>query len=268
MIGRQRYHEINGKTRHLSGWRRDIGDFNRDASLATISSLSMLAPSTDLRALNPHVENQGEIGSCTCNAASTAAEIILRREGIDVQLSRLWLYAKVRDYEGVPLAEDSGAQIRDVVKLLANLGCPSENSYPYDTANLAVEPPLLLDNEASKHKISFYYRCTTLTTLKASLVEGFPVVFGFAVPKNMMEHECTVTGEVRKPLASESYVGGHAVLAMGYDDTKVIDSEIGAVLCLNSWGHGWGIGGYFLLPYWFFTSGQASDMWTIRRVTL
>lgn len=191
---------------------------------------------------------------------------MLKKEGVDIQLSRLWAYAKVRDYEGTPFAEDSGAQIRDVVKMLAEMGCPLESQYPYDVNNVAVEPDPSLDAEAVKHKILFYYRCPNLAALKASLAQGFAVIFGFSVPENMMSPECEATGLVLKPARGESFVGGHAVLAMGHDDHKVVGDQIGAVLCLNSWSAQWGEGGYCWLPYWYFTSGQADDLWTVRRV--
>ncbi len=53
----------------------------------------------------------------------------------------------------------------------------------------------------------------------------------------------------------EDYLGGHAVLAMGYDDEKKL------IKFRNSWGSAWGDKGYFYTPYDFVTE-YASDMWT------
>ncbi len=65
------------------------------------------------------------------------------------------------------------------------------------------------------------------------------------------------------PGHGEKAVGGHAVLAVGYDDTKQ------RVIVMNSWGTGWGVKGYFTLPYGYLTdSNLADDLWTIRLVEM
>lgn len=63
------------------------------------------------------------------------------------------------------------------------------------------------------------------------------------------------------PPATETVLGGHAVMAVGYDDGP------GTLLVRNSWGNGWGMGGYFTLPYGYASDGNlAADFWTIRLV--
>jgi C1A family cysteine protease len=63
------------------------------------------------------------------------------------------------------------------------------------------------------------------------------------------------------PKPTENVLGGHAVLAVGYDDSK------SAVLVRNSWGSGWGLNGYFWLPYDYITNPNlADDMWAISRM--
>ena len=61
--------------------------------------------------------------------------------------------------------------------------------------------------------------------------------------------------------SKETVVGGHAVLAVGYDEKKQI------VLVRNSWGTGWGVKGYFWMPYAYITNTHlCDDFWTIRLV--
>jgi len=56
-------------------------------------------------------------------------------------------------------------------------------------------------------------------------------------------------------------MGGHAVLAVGYDDERK------ALLVRNSWGSQWGIEGYFWLPYEFVTKpNMSADYWVIKLV--
>ena len=63
------------------------------------------------------------------------------------------------------------------------------------------------------------------------------------------------------PSSTESVVGGHAVLAVGYDESER------RFIVRNSWGAGWGIKGYFTVPYSYLTDPNlANDFWTIRMV--
>lgn len=256
----KRLHDIAGKPRHLHGWKRGRVDERDLLMKAPLLARLRLPSSVDLRTQKLiKIEDQGDIGSCTCNSSTTALEWALRKAGIDVQLSRLYAYARVRELEGTPLAEDSGAEIRDVMKVLAKWGCPAESLWPYDLHKWTIDPPPAIDVEAAKHKLTMYYRCPTLATIKASLAQGFPVAGGFTVPSNMMSDECAKTGVVKfDPTTNE---GGHAVCFVGYDDAKKW------LIAANSWGEGWGDRGYFYLPFEFVTKGYASDFWTLRRGT-
>jgi C1A family cysteine protease len=63
------------------------------------------------------------------------------------------------------------------------------------------------------------------------------------------------------PASDEQVLGGHAVLAVGYDDASQ------RFLVRNSWGSAWGQNGYFTMPYtYLITSSLASDFWVIQTV--
>jgi C1A family cysteine protease len=101
-----------------------------------------------------------------------------------------------------------------------------------------------------------------LTQFRGCLAHGNPFVFGFRVYECFESDEVRRTGEVPMPAAGEQALGGHAVLAVGYDDAAQ------RFLVRNSWGSDWGIGGYFTLPYGYLTEpGLSSDFWTILQVT-
>ena len=254
--------EVMGKQRHLGSWKPDRPD-HRD-KLMTVSWMArMKLPAKVSLKGQPglKIEDQADIGSCTCNSGTTADEFALRKQGVDVQLSRLWAYAEVRKLEGTPLSEDSGAEIRDVMKVLSKQGCPLEKSWPYNLAKWTVSPPAALEEEAAKHKVLMYFRCPTLSSIKASLAQGFPVVGRFSVPENMMSDECAKTGIVKSPATKEGWEGGHAVLFTGYDNaTKLLQFQ-------NSWSEAWGDSGYGYLPFEFISNGWADDFWTIRRTS-
>ncbi len=50
------------------------------------------------------------------------------------------------------------------------------------------------------------------------------------------------------PGPGEQVLGGHAVLAVGYDDAEQ------RLLAKNSWGEAWGKKGYFTIPYAYVTN--------------
>lgn len=63
------------------------------------------------------------------------------------------------------------------------------------------------------------------------------------------------------PRDGEQVLGGHAVVAVGYDD----DDRV--FISRNSWGDGWGDAGYFYMPYAYLLDDNLSDdFWTIRLV--
>lgn len=261
--------KIAGVDRHMKGWRPDKPD-PRDQHLM-VSEAVKLPDTADLRPQCPPVVDQGQIGSCTANSSSSAMAFLEHKGRQDALFSRLFIYAMTRHLEGTPLSEDSGAEIRDVMKALSTYGVPYETEWPYLETKFTVDPPAQAKTDALQHKAVLYYRCPSLYSLKASLHQGFPVVIGFSVPDNMMSQKCADTGIVLPPAPGEAFDGGHAVLAVGYDVNFACGSEHGAVLCQNSWGMGWGINGCFWLPMSFWSGGAgalASDCWTIRRAVV
>ena len=63
------------------------------------------------------------------------------------------------------------------------------------------------------------------------------------------------------PTAKEKRLGGHAVMAVGYNDANKM------FIIRNSWSKNWGDLGYFYMPYSYITdTNRADDFWTIRLV--
>lgn len=256
---KERLRDIAGKRRNISGWKKAPAD-PRDRLLSApwYAGLTLPARASVRGSLGLKVEDQADIGSCVYNSSTTDLEFVLRKKGVDVQLSRLYGYARGRQFEGTPLTEDSGAYIRNAMKVLAKIGIPPESLWPYDLNKWQTDPPAVLDVEAAKYRALLYLRCPTLRTIKVSLASGFPVVGGFSVPENMFGIDCQTTGVVKFPGPSEGFEGGHAVLFTGYDD------KTGWLEFINSWSEQWGNGGYGFLPYEFVIKGLADDFWTIR----
>jgi len=239
----------------------DIEDLRDRVFKSTqFKTTTVLPKNVDLRSGCSQVVDQGELGSCTANAiASGLREYWENLSGKLTLLSRLWLYWQERNLEGT-VNEDAGAYIRDGMKVLQKMGCAPEADWPYDIAMFTQTPPVEATTDASKFLISEYHRVTNLALLKTALAEGYPVVIGIAVYESFESNQVARTGIVPLPKRGEQFLGGHAVLAVGYKDDAKIKGQ-GAVICRNSWGDSWGDKGYFYLPYSYFTN-YVTDMWT------
>jgi C1A family cysteine protease len=99
----------------------------------------------------------------------------------------------------------------------------------------------------------------TLDEIRAYLAEGFPFVFGFSVYECFESQAVAWTGVLNMPKPGEAQVGGHAVMAAGYNDAKK------TFIVRNSWGDDWGMKGYFTIPYkYVFDRDLSGDFWTMR----
>jgi C1A family cysteine protease len=98
-----------------------------------------------------------------------------------------------------------------------------------------------------------------LIQLQSCLAEGYPFVFGFTVFESFQA--ITKNGMMPMPKPKEQRLGGHAVMAVGYDDAKKM------FIVRNSWTKNWGDQGYFYMPYSYISdTNRADDFWTIRLV--
>ncbi len=245
---------------HSYGWTRDLPD-QRDFLYSAVKPISVALPSqVDLRSGCSPVEDQGQLGSCTANAIVGALEFLELKDKLPyTDLSRLFIYYNERVIEHT-VQSDSGAQSRDGIKSVAKQGVCSEAKWPYVISKFAVKPPAACYKEALQHLIVEYHRLTTVDDMRACLAEGYPFVFGFTVYESFESAQVAKTGTVNMPRKNERVLGGHAVLAVGYNDQQKRFSV------RNSWGTGWGKQGYFTMPYAYLADPNlASDFWVVHR---
>lgn len=257
-------------------WVPELPDHRDLLFAAAAPATGALPTKVDLRPRCSPVFDQGRVGSCTGNALAGALEFLEVKALKDVttkdevedpeyfgakfaHVSRLFIYYNERVLEG-KTAEDSGATLRDGIKSLNKWGVCRESLWRYQPA-LVLEPPSKpAYAEAMKHRIAQYLKLTTLDEMKRCLAAGYPFAFGFTVFESFETAEVAASGKMPVPTSGERALGGHAVLAVGYDD---------AAKCLivrNSWGPKWGERGYFYMPYAIIERLQlARDFWTVRR---
>ncbi|MGZ4397769.1 MAG: C1 family peptidase [Gaiellaceae bacterium] len=244
------------------GWVPDLPDARDYLFSAADKVLTKLPTKVDLRPQLPPVYDQGQLGSCTANAIGAAFEYDQLQEGLkDFTPSRLFIYFNERAVEGT-IASDSGAQIRDGMKSIAKLGVCDEKTWPYDIATFTEKPSKQAYAEGLKHLALVYRRVLgNLHQMQGCLASGYPFVLGISVYESFMSPQVAKTGEVPLPARNEQLEGGHAVLAVGYDDS------VQRFIVRNSWGPKWGLKGYFTIPYTYLSDPQlARDFWAVYSV--
>lgn len=247
-----------GKKRY--GFMPDLPD-QRDYKFESLQLKPTLPATIDLRATCSPVKDQGNLGSCTANAFASTIEFLENKDKIrpDTYMSRLFIYYNERALEGT-IRSDSGASLRDGIKTLVSQGCCAETEWPYIISKFEIKPSTICYTDAVKHVVQSYYRVITLNDMKTCLASGFPFAFGFTVYESFESNEVAATGIVPMPGPHEQVLGGHAVMAAGYDDTTQ------RFLVKNSWGTSWGMKGYFTIPYAYLTNPNlASDFWYISK---
>jgi C1A family cysteine protease len=246
--------------RHSYGCIPDKPD-TRDLQYQALR-LAPLPPSVDLRNLCSPVRNQLSLGACTGFATAVGLrEFLLNKQGVPfVGLSPLFLYYEERRLEHT-VNEDCGAQPRDAMKVLAQIGCATETDDPYDPANFA-RP--VVDNvlaDALAFKINAYHRLGDLDNMKSCLADGKGFIMGFTVFQSFESEPVNQTGKMPMPVDGESVLGSHAVFCAGYV-TDATWPGGGYLIVKNSWGADWGDQGYFYMPWAFVTPQHVPDAWT------
>jgi len=262
----------------LGGWVRDTPDSRDHAYAAPISTMAALPAHYDLRnEFMPDVYDQGSLGSCTANAIAGAVQYVRRKypqTEPDFMPSRLFIYYNERAIEHtVPL--DNGAQLRDGVKSVSKFGVCPEPLWPYNAApadeithlfpsdsRAVLKPEQQCFDEAIHHQAVAYWRMPqALNQMRGCIAEGFPFVFGFTMYSSFFDVDHQPLATTPLPAQTDDLLGGHAVLAVGYDDTTALFT------IRNSWGPGHQDRGYFRMPYSYLSDPLlAADFWTIRKL--
>ncbi len=265
------------------GWLPDLPDF-RDytpehpevaplVAATKVPKADALPTSVDLEQWCAPIEDQGQIGSCTANAAVGLVEYFERKAfGRHVDASRLFVYKATRNL--LRMTGDTGAFLRSAMGALVLFGAPPEEYWPYDTSKFDEEPPAFCYAFAQSFQAVKYLRLDppgaspdeTLHQVKSFLASGLPSMFGFTVYSSIRQAD---DGRIPVPVEGEKVEGGHAIVAVGYDDSATIENKgngtraSGAFKIRNSWGTEWGDHGYGWLPYDYVTKGIAEDWWTL-----
>lgn len=172
---------------------------------------------------------------------------------------------------------DTGAWLRETMAALVLCGVPDEKYWPYTVKSFDDEPSGFVYALAENYSTIKYFchdpqgsdipGTEVLASVKGYLAAGVPSMFGFWGFGSFEDSD--KPGDIPYPCKGENAQWGHAVMAVGYDDDRVITNLAckketkGSLLIRNSWGKGWGDDGYGWLPYDYVLNGLALDFWSI-----
>ena len=255
----------------------------RDSVKAMLTKVGITEPeklsiptSIDLRRWCPPVEHQSALGSCTANAGVGLVEYYERRAfGRHIDASRLFLYKVTRNL--LHWTGDTGAFLRTTMAAMVLFGVPPEEYWAYIIIDFDKEPSSFCYAFAQEYQAIQYFRLDPPSTprnlllkrIKSLLAAGLPSMFGFTVFDSI--DQARDDGKIPFPCPRERILGGHAIMAVGFDDKIKIKNDnceletTGALLIRNSWGTGWGDKGYGWLPYDYVLKGLAIDWWSLLR---
>jgi len=236
------------------GSHRDEHD-SRDRRF--VPKLGKLARRADLSRFCGKVYQQYRIQSCSANALASALTVIANQlEQPMSPPSRLFMYYNARALADAQ-RQDCGTTIRTAIKALARYGACPERQWPYRKGKVTVRPLRACYHDAQFWPIRYHRIAQELDLLRAALAQGQAFVFGIQAYGEPFT-QAARSAHLRLPKKGDTLVGGHAVIAVGYDSAKK------TFTARNSLGRAFGKNGFFTIPDAYFTNPELTyDFWTI-----
>lgn len=224
----------------------------------TASTYDNLPSAYSLEKYAPIPGDQGPYGTCVAYAAAYGLRTIMLAKDFNITdklkitasaLSPSFVYTAIKKEDDINC--DKGANPKLGLEALKVYGAPSLKTLPYSCNPLITQGMQLeaVDYRIRDYQTLFFYDeqepGVRVNVTKKALSEGYPILIGMKLPESFFSAK-----KVWRSVSSDKGTlakkhGYHAMVAVGYDD----NFEGGAIRVLNSWGPGWGDGGYIWVPY-------------------
>lgn len=233
-------------------------------------AMDRLPESIDLRGEAVHVHAQNG-GSCVGQSTVECCEILYNTTGDAIALSPQFVYYNARkrlaDLTKQPV-QDAGTSVWIAMATTTMQGIALDALCP-NVGDLNAEPVPSAYTDGLTRLVGRYERLgydsatisrNKLNDIKVALASGMPVVFATPLHVDFYSINGPIETHVKQyawptvDTSSSNFVGHHAMCIVGYTPDYLIVS--------NSWGEGWGDGGYWGMPYQCL--GGAFDIFTIR----
>lgn len=239
------------------GWKK--GSNKTKALLYSPAKHILPLPSyVDLQPKCPFIYDQEDLRKCAGNTSSGLTQYLMRKhEYVDWMPSQLALYYWNRMQKG-NTSENNDDSLQDAMNSLIKFGVPHESLWKYEPKNFTIKPEKAVWSDGYWHSVKIGLSVEqNIETIKSCVAEGSPIIFGMMVYSYFESPEMKKNGILKMPTSNDKILGGHAVMAVGYDDhTKMIKIR-------NSWGGKWGKNGYFFMPYdYILNPYYCDDFWT------
>lgn len=254
---------------HGMGWNAQRPDWRDYTFKPTVTRQDVQEAEHALAVDNIPTLDQGQQGSCTGHGPSGLVMFDQQAQGLPIVVpSRAMIYFDARLPEGTT-DQDSGAQVRDAVAGIAKYGVVPDSEFPY-TDTVYNESPTPQQYVDAKNQEALVYEAVRFPNISSAIASGFPVVCGATVYESWESDEVAATGVIPVPKKGEQVLGGHCFWIHGFNNafkpTGNNRFPPRTKACRNSWGQGWGDHGNFYLPQWYFSTGNVTDLWVIRRI--
>lgn len=255
--------DIDQIAENLGWWGMDREDTENIEDAISFGS-GDLPSSVDLTGQMPPIGNQGQYGTCVAWAVGYGHKTYMEAVDNDRTASQLsntsYQFSPKYLFWAIPSgskgADCGGTGFEPAYDIMLNQGIAQESVVPYvELGDCSGSTSQQWDDNADDYLIENYREITVdVNTIKQYLAQGRAVVFGARLGDSFMNWNSSGV------LSSDTYgyAGQHAYHAMilvGYDDGMGTN---GAFRVQNSWGTGWGDGGYIWVDYDFFV-GNTGD---------
>ncbi len=224
-------------------------------SLATRLATSLARPPVDLRDHVPDVRQQGARPLCVPFAATTAHEALRSLVRATAEVEALAVEPVWQHCVDHGRGDHNGTTIADASNAMDERGQPSEATWPYDGtlgADTEPDPPATANVD---------WHCANVLDvpiahdgvedlIELALAAEFVVVLLIELTHEFENPD--LDGEIAVPIITSALGDYHGVVVVGAATSA--DGLTRRLLVRNSWGPGWGAGGYGWIPIDYLTA--------------